>query len=149
MKQNPREREIYHNFKPGTISKEGFLGNDTRHVHDIIEADHKVLVKLGLDCKLIGDRLQFFIDEGKKGLESPVDLGDFRSRVLWQRGMIPCPFGEPGLHYKIIAEVMHLKNDEKIRFSQLSVHLIREHGFFEGKGSIFRLKPEILVRFIQ
>lgn len=149
MKQSPQEREIYQNFQPGGISKEGFLGEDNRHIHDIIAADQKILRKLGLNCKLIGDRLQFFIDEGKKGLESSVDLGDFQSRILWQRGMLPCPFGEPGLHHKVIAEVTNIQNQDKIRFSQLSVHLIREHGFFEGKGSIFRLEPEILVQFIQ
>jgi len=93
--------------------------------------------------------LQLFIDEGKKGLESPVIWNDFRIKVFWQRGMIPCPFGERGLHHKIIAEVTHLKKGGKIKFSQLSVHLIREHGFFEGRGSVFRLDPEILNQFIQ
>ena len=37
MKQTPQEKQLYENFKPGKITLDGFLGDDTRHIHDIIE----------------------------------------------------------------------------------------------------------------
>ncbi len=43
MKQTEKELQIQKRMQPGTISAEGFLGDDTRHVHDIIAEDVKHL----------------------------------------------------------------------------------------------------------
>lgn len=148
MKQTPQESKILANFKVGKISKDGFLGDDTRHIHDIIKVDLLVLSKLNATKEEIADRLQFFIDHGKKVLENKVDLGDFTVEIFWSKGMLPCPFGEHGLHHKITATVFNKKLNTQIKFSQLNVHLIRKHGFFEGKGSIFRLEPDEIVKIL-
>lgn len=145
MKQTPLEKKLIDNFKPGKITKDGFLGNDTRHIHDIIKEDLLMLSRLGIEADTIADRLQYFIEEGKKGLETKVDLGDFTVQISWDRGLLPCPFGEPRRHHKIIAAVLNKKLSKKVEYSQLNVHLIKEHGFFLGKGSTFRLEPEDLV----
>ncbi len=148
MKQTPQESKIFANFKPGKISKDGFLGDDARHVHDIVKADLFALSKLKVTKEEIADRLQFFMDQGKKALEKEVDLGDFTVNIFWSKGMLPCPFGEHGLHHKITAKVFNKKLNNQIIFSQLNVHLIREHGFFEGKGSIFRMEPDEVVKVL-
>ena len=149
MKETPPEHKIYENFKPGKISKDGFLGEDTRHIHDIILADQRQLDRLGISPSAIAERLQFFINEGKKGLEGAVDLGNFSVHVLWARGALPCPFGERGVYSKIVATVENKKLQQTIRYSQLTVHLIREHTFFEGEGSTFRLNPVEIVPFLE
>ena len=67
MKETPEELELKrNNFLPGKITREGFLGTDTRHLHDIIAADKKYLFAAGVTCEQIAARLQYFIDEGKK-----------------------------------------------------------------------------------
>ena len=149
MKQTPLEKKVIDNFKPGKITKDGFLGDDTRHVHDIIKADLLTLSRLGVEVEAIADRLQYFIEEGKKGLETKVDLGDFTVQISWDRGLLPCPFGEPRRHHKISATLYNKKLDKEIMYSQLNVHTIREHGFFEGKGSTFRLEPGELVEVLE
>lgn len=149
MKETPNEILIKANFEPGKISKDGFLGNDTRHIHDIILEDEATLSRLNITREAIADKLQNFINQGKQGLEGPVETGDFRVQITWDRGALPCPFGEPGLKNKIVATVQNKKSQKKIRYSQLNVHMIRLHGFFEGKGSIFRLEPEELVAFLE
>jgi hypothetical protein len=149
MKITPQEKRIRKNFLPGTLTKTGFLGTDDRHVHDIIESDLRKLQKLGFTQERVADRLQWFIDEGKKGLEGTVDLNHHTVRVQWQRGMIPCPFGERGLHHKLIATVIHKASSEMLRFSQLNVHMIRNHGFFEGEGGSFRIDPDRLFLFFE
>ena len=150
MKQTPQEKQIYENFKPGQITREGFLGNDPRHIHDIIDEDAQALARLGVSTQQIADRLQYFIEEGKKGLESVVDLGDFTTQVRWSRGMLPSPFGDPKkLYHKIVATVVNKKLQKEIRYTQLNVHMIRDHGFFEGKGSVFRLEPEEIVEVLE
>lgn len=149
MKQTPIEKRLIDNFKPGKITKDGFLGDDNRHVHDIIKEDLLTLSRLGVEVEAIAERLQYFIEEGKKGLETKVDLGDFTVQISWDRGLLPCPFGEPRRHHKIIATLFNKKLNKEIKYSQLNVHMIKEHGFFEGKGSKFRLKPEFLVEVLE
>lgn len=148
MKLTPQEKENMQLFLPGTISRDGFLGDDPRHVHEIVEADRRELDRLGVDQEQVADRLAYFIEEGEKGLETTVDLGDFTSQVRWQRGLILCPFGDKRRLPKLIATVCRKKEDRCIRFAKLNEHMIREHGFFEGRGSPFRLDPADLVRFL-
>lgn len=149
MKETPQEHLLYENFLPGKISKDGFLGDDLRHIHDIIADDRRTLERLGVTVEQIASRLQYFIDEGKKGLETPVDLGDFVTQISWDRGMLPSPFAEPTrLYHKIVATVENKRLQKTVRYTQLNVHMIRDHGFFEGKGSIFRLEPEELVTIL-
>ncbi len=148
MKKTPPDKQRDLNFQPGKISKNGFLGNDTRQVPDIILEDQKILSHLNITIEQVADRLQSFIDQGKATLEKEIDWQGYQIRVLWSRGKLPCPFGEPGMHQKIIAIVTNKKLDKQISYSQLNVHLIREHGFFEGKGSHFRLEPDELIKIL-
>ncbi len=137
------------NFQAGILTKNGFLGSDSRSIEEIIRADQQRLSQSHLENAAVAGELQRFIDEGKKRLEDQVRLGNFKIRVQWDRGMLPCPFAEPGLHPKITITVCSENTGEEIRYSQLSVHLIRRHGFFGGQGSCFRLEPEKLIEFFK
>jgi hypothetical protein len=148
MKQTFQEKTKRINFEPGHITKDGFLGTDERHIHDIIRADEMTLARLGIDIDQIAERMQAMIEKGKEGLESPVQSEVYLIQVQWDRGMLPCPFGERGLHHKLVVTVSNEKLNRSIRFSQLSVHMIRAHGFFGGKGSLFRIEPEEIVRIL-
>ena len=148
MKITPREKAIRSNFEPGRITREGFLGKDDRHIHDIIRADEMTLARLRINVDQIADRMQAMIEKGKEGLETPVQTVDYLIQVQWDRGMLPCPFGERGLHHKLVVTVSNKKLNRSIRFSQLSVHLIRTHGFFGGKGSLFRVEPEEIIHIL-
>ena len=149
MKQTPDEKKILENFRPGKMSKDGFLGTDDRHIHDIIREDMRALEILGLNRETVAERMTYFVDEGKKGLEGKVDLGRFIVQVRWDRGMTPCPFGEPGLHPKIVVTVFNKHKESTIKYSQLGVHLIRKHGFFGGRGSVFRAEPDRLADVLE
>jgi hypothetical protein len=141
MKLTPEEKKIYKNFLPGVISKAGFMGEDRRHIHEIVAEDLRILSASGTDQAQVADRLQFFIDVGRAGLENPVDIDRFTVEVRWARGRISCPFSHPGSY-----PLIHVKLNDRIAgktliYSQLSVHLIRQHGFFGGIGSIYRVNP--------
>jgi hypothetical protein len=141
--------ELYNNlFQPSNLSKGGFLGNDGRPIEEIIQADRETLERLGSDHESVAAALNEIMDAGKAQLEGDVEIGGTVVSVRWDRGMLPCPFGESGLHPKICAEMRFLQTGKKVCFSQLSIHLIRKHGFFGGKGSSFRLEPEELLRLI-
>lgn len=42
-----------------------------------------------------------------------------------------------------------LKTEYNIIFTGLSPHLIRDHKFFEGKGSPYRMEPSVLVKWFK
>jgi len=145
MKETPQEKILLDNFKPGKISKDGFLGTDNRHVHDIIREDLLTLSRSGITPEIIAERLQYFIDKGTEGLESRIEIDGYHVIVFWIRGQIPCPFGDPGVHRKLVATIFDASSEMQIKYSQLSVHMIKEHGFFGGKGSPYRLEPSELI----
>jgi len=142
MKEAPNIQKAEQNMQTGMLSSEGFLGNDTRPLIDIIEADEEKMQSLGLDFDKVAERLRWFEKEGRKGLEEPITLENtWRIQVTEARGRIPCPF-EDGIHKKINVEVTKLENSEKLLFSDLSIHLLQKHHFLQGKGSSFRLEPQ-------
>jgi hypothetical protein len=137
------------NFQPGALTRDGFLGKDERAIQDIVREDETALVRLGANREAVADFLQSLIDQGKKGLEGRVVCGNWTVQIHWARGLLPCPFGEPKLHPKITAVAFEKSSGRTLRFSQLTVHLIREHGFFEGRGSAFRVEPEQAVELMR
>lgn len=148
MKRLPQEKKLHKNFLPGEIIQHGFLGNDPRHIHDIIKEDLQMLEQEGITPEQIADRLQYFTDKGKEALGNKLGVDTYTVRVDWARGMIPCPFGEPGLHHKITVYITNTTLNVCITFSQLSIHMIRKHGFFAGRGSVYRLEPVDLAGFL-
>jgi len=137
------------NFKPGNLTRDGFLGRDARPIFEIVRQDADGLARCGVTPEEVADFLQSLIEEGKKGLEGPVIHGSRVIQIHWARGMLPCPYGEPRLHSKISAVVTDPSTGLTLRFSQLGVHLIREHGFFGGTGSPYRLEPEEIVALMR
>ncbi len=136
-------------FRPGQISRDGFLGTDRRTVAEIVRQDGETLKRLEQTAEAVADTLQSLIEAARKGLEGPVDAGDWIVRLDWARGLVPCPFGEKKLQPKITVEAVRKWSGETILFSSLSVHLIRKHGFFGGAGSVFRIEPESMAAWMR
>ena len=149
MKLTPEEKKIYNNFLPGVISKDGFIGQDKRHIHEIVAADLRVLSEYGTDQVQAADRLQFFIDAGMAGLENPVEIGRYTVQVRWARGRISCPYSHPGSFPLIHVKLNDRLAGKTVIYSQLSVHLIKEHGFFGGTGSFYRVNPRDVINLMK
>jgi hypothetical protein len=113
-------------------------------INDIIRSDETELARLGIDPIRVADKLESLLDVAKDGLESPVRLGGMTIRAQWDRGLISCPIGEPGLFPKIAAELT-FSSGVILRYSALSIHLIRAHGFFGEPGKLFRIEPADLI----
>jgi hypothetical protein len=65
------------------------------------------------------------------------------------RGNLICPWPhQPGMFAKRVTTVRRRDTGEEIHWSDLNIHFIAEHSFFEGKGSSFRLEPGKLVEII-
>jgi len=162
-------------MKPGNNELDGFLGSDQRPLAEIIRADDETVKKLGLTQQIIATRMRDFREAGKNGLGEFVAVTPhFEVSCEIVRGLLPCPFGEQGRsacnatqpavatrqrcgrvrsiagrHRKTIVTVRNLRLRKEITFSDLNIHLIAAHGFYEGKGSPFRLEPAELAQILE
>ena len=145
MKETPKDKKIHKNLLPGQMSIEGFLGKDKRSFSEIISADQAELDRLDLTTKMITDRLQHFTDSAFESYDGSIIIDD-KYEVIYQsfRGKLICPFGHPGVYRKGLITLKNLENGFEISWTPLNIHMIRDHCFFEGKGSVHRLKPSIL-----
>jgi hypothetical protein len=150
MKQSPQLTKIQEQMRPGVITLDGFLGNDTRNLIDILIEDDGRVRRMGLTHQQIAQRMQYFRNAGLDGLGEFISTDDhFEVRVDSVRGKLPSPFGGPGMYEKINTTVHNKKLDQEITYTDLHIHFVRDHGFYEGKGSPFRINPEDLVRVLE
>lgn len=148
MKMTPAMAEAQKNMLPGVITEEGFLGDDTIPLSDMIARDEGEMAAAGLSYDDTAEKLEYFLREGQRGLGEPVTVdGQWLIRVVDPRGKLPCPFRD-GFFQKITAEVTRISTGEKLIVTELSVHLLRAHRFIEGRGSPFRLEPQVLKRVL-
>ena len=123
-----------------------FLGSDKRRLTEILDDDHELVHSIDLTHEEIASRLEEITRAAKMKLGDRVTLGNrYQVHAEEHRGMIPCPWGHlGGLFRKSYVQLIDLRTDKILIWSDLSIHLIREHGFYQGRGSPFRLEPKVL-----
>lgn len=150
MKQTPEYDKIQDQMKPGIIALDGFLGEDKRKLIDIIASDNTKVRKLNRTHAAIADKMEHFKEKGLAGLGEFVTLDDhFEVRVESVRGLLPSPFGGPGMYGKVNTTVVNKTKGRQIVYTDLHIHFIGDHGFYEGKGSPFRLEPVDLIEILE
>jgi hypothetical protein len=126
---------------PGAITLPGFLGSDRRPLADILAADDAAVRKLGLAHERIADRLAEIARQGRDAQEREIEVeGRYRVSVRTDRGLLPSPFGD-GAFEKGETELVEIATGRSFRWTELSLHLLRTHGFYGGQGSAYRLEP--------
>lgn len=149
MKMSPLFKKAFVNMQPGKIIKEGFLGDDSRTPADIISEDEKQVKSLNMDFEIIAGKLKYFLNRGLKGLGEPVTVDEkWLVRVDEARGRLPCPF-EDKILYKNTVYVKNIVKNLDFYYSELSIHLIESHHFFQGRGSSFRLEPSAIKQIFE
>lgn len=150
MKQTREWDQIQAQMRPGVITHEGFLGRDTRNLVDILMEDDATVHRLGVTHRAIAARMKQLRDAGAKGLGLRTRVAPcFDVTVEGVRGKLPSPFGGPGLYGKTTTIVRNTELDEEIMYSDLHLHFVADHGFYEGKGSLYRLDPAKVVRVLR
>jgi hypothetical protein len=148
MKQSPQLQAAQARMAPGVLTMDGFLGTDPRDLGEILEDDEGAVRRLGLAHEALAAALHRLTQRAIGGFGAPVVDGPFELCACEAMGVLPCPFGEPGLHPKAVIEARRTDTGERLSWTALQVHLIRAHGFYEGRGSPFRLEPPTLARFL-
>lgn len=153
MKMPPEFTKAQANMQPGKITADGFLGDDSRPIVDIIADDEAEMQTLGVDFDAAVARMRYLMAEGRKGLEEPVTVdGNWIVRVSEARGFLPSPF-EDGIFRKVNAQVElapgGVRSGETILYSELGLHLLEKYHFLQGRGAPFRLEPGQLRKVLQ
>ncbi|NLC85267.1 MAG: hypothetical protein GX749_09360 [Ruminococcaceae bacterium] len=149
MKDDPEFRTIRQNMLPGKFSAEGFLGDDDRSLVDILRDDQAVVERLGLTHVIIAQKMKYLTRQGKAGLEKPIVVDDAYEVVVEEfMGRIPCPYRDSWGTYKRNTTVKRLRDGKVLIWSDMGIHLIADHGFYQGLGSPFRIDPEELAEFL-
>ncbi len=142
MKLGPHDQRVMERLAPGALCRDGFLGDDPRPFHEIIDADSATVESLGLTHDQIADTLERICKHAAEAAGAPVHPGEGLTAAFRESmGRIPCPWGGHGVFPKGEVELRDEKNDRTLRFTPLSVHLIRRHGFYEGRGGRYRIEP--------
>ena len=149
MKQTVQMDRIQERMQPGVYTRDGFLGTDRRKLIDILIEDDEAVKRMDLNHQRIAERLICLRDAGMRGLGEFINVEPhYEVRVVSVRGKLPCPFGDPGIFPKTNTVVRNTKLDREITFTDLHIHMVGSHGFYEGKGSPFRLEPAELAEVL-
>ena len=148
MKQSPNMRKLEELLGSSKLVSGGFLGRDKRTLSEIIDADCAELTALGYTAEQVARRMQQLTDIGKPQLGRTTLFQGLEISVLDYPGRIVCPWSHPGTHVKRITTVRRPETEESLGWSDLNIHLIAAHAFFEGRGSAYRLEPSQLIRLI-
>lgn len=150
MKQTPEMERIQQQMLPGVISYDGFLGSDKRLLCEIMDADEAAVRRMGLSHDAIAARMRELRNAGARGLGQTTSVDPhFEVTVDAVRGKLPCPFLHEGLFEKIYTIVKNTVSGESVTYTDMNIHMIEAHGFYEGEGAPFRQDPATLVRVLE
>jgi hypothetical protein len=143
LKADPNLFETEENLRKGN-----FLRGESRQLARIIEEDLILVNRLDLDIESVTTEMNRLYRDAVKGLGDPVIVGGkYEVVVREDRGKAPCPWGDKFFAPKTIVYARNLENGRSITFSVLGMHMIRNHGFFQGTKSPFRIEPLALKEF--
>ncbi len=149
MNETLKEVKIRSRMMPGALTITGFLGNDERPLAEIIATDEQELKRLHRSVKEITDRMKYYSNASFDAYNNTVVIDDtYEVHTDTSKGTLTCPYGHGGLYRKYVTTLTNRKNNLTVRWNAMDIHLIEAHHFFEGKGSPYRLEPEILVKAI-
>ena len=141
MKENPIESKVRQDMP------ESFLGHDTRPIAQIVEGDEAELNAAGLTAQELARTMRRLT---AKGLESPggdVAVDGFHVQVEEYMGRIDCPFKHAVREAKRNTTCTNARG-KTMTWTDMSIHLIETHSFFQGEGSPYRLEPLELAEFL-
>ena len=143
---NVRALEVL--LRSGKLVLGGFMGWDDRQLYEVIEEDVRAVWGEGRTVAEVAARMAELTKVGITGLGNTVVSGGFEITVEENKGLNLCPWDCQDHLSKRVTAVKRMKDGKALRWTDLGVHLIQRHGFFEGKGSYYRLEPKELIGMI-
>jgi hypothetical protein len=143
-------------MRPGAFSQRGFLGAHER-LADVLARDAEEMRSIGVTFEQLGARLEEAIAAAESVRARRARVGDrLDVSVEVYRGFQMCPWSPaPDAHQctagggvrfaSLDWRIRNRRSGREMRGPGLAVHLIRDHHFFEGLESPYRIDPSALV----
>jgi hypothetical protein len=141
--------DLEKDMRPGAYATKGFLGgqeklldllaDDNRYVVDQLGSTHQELAK---HLRALGE-----ISSKSAGKEFRYHGRRFKGSVRYSKWYQASPFRD-GTITNALAIIDNLDNEKRLEFSLLMPDLIERYGFYEGKGTPYRLEPRKIVEFL-
>lgn len=150
MKQSPEEKRLEETLHSTKLVAGGFMGNDPRHPHEVIEHDTAELEKRGMTPAQLAFRMRELTEQAKPRLGNWVEAeaGKLRVKTEDYKGGLICPWPHPGIFEKRVTTAERTDTGQQLAWTDLNIHMIESHGFFEGKGAFFRIEPNQAVQIL-
>ena len=142
--------EVERRMQPGAWFTHGFLLEGIS-LDEVLANDLGTLRALGVTAEQVGQRLAELLESSSKSdWFWPFRTADYKIEIRRRRGLITCPWApdefEPCVVGKLTPptanQFLVQHKGSRIGGFELSVHLIRDHAFFGGPGSRFRIDPD-------
>ena len=149
MKESPNDIKLEEMLRSSKLVHDGFMGTDTRKPLEVIETDRAAVLRAGYNCAQLSRRMAELTNLSKLALGGWVDVNEnLRVRSEDYKGYMVCPWPHSGRFDKRVTFLERVRDGKTISWTDMNIHLIGEHGFFEGKGAMYRLEPEELIAMI-
>ena len=73
---------------------------------------------------------------------------DCASRARTSKADLVCPWPHPGVFEKRVTTAERIDTGQTLAWTDLNIHMIEAHGFFEGRGAFFRIEPAEAVQIL-
>jgi hypothetical protein len=139
-------------MRPGALSSAGFLGKEERLL-DVLAADNRLVVdELGLTHQeLARHMLVLGAVAAREAKDQPREITyhgkKFKVKATFFKAFVRSPF-EDGTKTNCEATVENVGNGKKVAYSLLVPEMIERYGFYEGKGTRFRVEPRTIVEVL-
>ena len=141
MQETPEDKALEDRLGASKFSGEGFLGTDHRTVDEIIAEDRRTLERLGLPRERLLAALRDVFDKARAELGGEIPVRPGVVAVAHESmGRIPSPFRGDGVFEKGDV-VLRSASGEELVLTALGLSMIEKHGFFQGRGSRYRVDP--------
>ncbi len=140
-------------MRPGASHTNGsrseFLGNNESLIDVLAEDNHYVVDQLGLTHQQLVFPLRLILQACRHGLVGDDEFaykGEVYSlSILGWMGFQTSPFGDDSTGSQDCV-IRNLTHDTKISFPSLGPELISRYGFYEGKGTRYRVDPRDILK---
>lgn len=137
--------ELEREMRPGAASAAGFLGAD-EDLLQVLASDNELVTKtLGRTHQELALHLRILAAIGGKQREPFLYHGRrFKVRFIYSRGYQDSPFRD-GTRASSEAIIENLASGKELKYSLLVPDMIERYGFYEGKGTSYRVDPKDIV----
>jgi hypothetical protein len=152
--------ELERRMQPGSWTPEGFLARGQSLV-EVMAKDAHSLQHLKREPKDIARALESFLERAAgSDLFRPVRIERFRVQIFHSRKMRTCPWAEQEFERCLIGqgveylttddfEIVNTRLGKRLGGTSLCVHLIRDHHFFGGPDTPFRIDPTAAAKVLE